>query len=97
MVGGLILVPITLFNCDHAFATDIPHGWMGGGQCHILAMVLAVTLEDSLVCKSTANSTSRQSTDLIFALFVANLSGLQIIIKCYVNCAQTKARCANLN
>ncbi len=55
MVGGLILVPITLFNCDHAFATDIPDGamdgWMGGGpamQCHILAMVLAVTLEDSL-------------------------------------------------
>ncbi len=30
MVGGLILVPITLFNCDHAFATDNPDGPMGG-------------------------------------------------------------------
>ncbi len=45
MVGGLILVPITLFNCDHAFATDIPDGptggWAGGQRC-------SATLEDSL-------------------------------------------------
>ncbi len=33
-LGGLILVPITLFNCDHAFATDNPTGgWAGGQRC----------------------------------------------------------------
>ncbi len=60
-------MPITLFNCDHAFATDIqmvprvdgqgasdavPHTRDGAG-CHTGGLTL------SLVCKSTANSTSR--------------------------------------
>ncbi len=60
MVGGLILVPITLFNCDHAFvshmvprvdgrgASDaVPHTRDGAG-CHTGGLTL------SLVCKSTA-------------------------------------------
>ncbi len=56
-------------DCDHAFATDIPDGPMGGVdglgasdavpltrdgvRCHTGGLTL------SLVCKSTANSTSR--------------------------------------
>ncbi len=59
---------------DGRGASDaVPHTRDGAG-CHTGGLAL------SLVCKSTANSTSRQSNDLIFVLFVANLSGLQIII-----------------